>query len=488
MSARWRAALALVCVLGVMPARGEEIPGEPVRGAPALVKRLDAALAHPSLRGSQIAALVVDAETGGVLYAHDPDRALVPASNVKILTGVAVLAALGPAHRFATEVLANRVPDAEGAVDTLYVRGGGDPALTSEELWRLAADLRRGGLRKVREALVVDASLFDDERWHPSWGPVSARAYHAPIAGLTVNYAAFAARVVPGARPGDAVEVTLDPAVDGLRVVNRVRTVQRGAEHEKLDFERRRAEGFEEVLVSGMLRAGGEPVTLYRSVLDPVAYAASVLRLQLEANGVEVASAGGRGTIPEDAVALLRFEGRPLGEVVRLFMKYSNNAIGEGLVKALAARAGKVPATWPAGIAAVRDELARLGVGVEPITLVDGSGLSYANRVSPRVLVEALRLAAGAFRFGPEFVSSLPIAAADGTLEERFEGSAGAVRAKTGNLTRVTALSGYVRRADGRTAIFSLLVNGYRGEAEEVWRGVDGFAEELTTTVEGPLP
>ena len=159
MSARWRAALAVVCVLGAMPARGEDIPAEPVRGDPGLVERLDATLTHPGLRGAQIAALVVDSDTGKVLYARDPDRALVPASNVKILTALAVLAALGPSHRFVTEVLADRVPDAEGVVDTLYVRGGGDPALPSEELWRLAADLRRAGLREVREALVVEELL-----------------------------------------------------------------------------------------------------------------------------------------------------------------------------------------------------------------------------------------------------------------------------------------------------------------------------------------
>lgn len=485
MNARGRAALAVVCALAAVSARGEELPAEPVRGDPVLVERLDAALAHRALRGARIAALVVDAESGAVLYARDPDRLLVPASNVKILTAVAVLAAFGPEHRFLTEVLADSAPDDEGAVGTLYVRGGGDPALTSEELWRLAADLRRAGLRSVREALVVDASLFDDERWHPSWGRVSARAYNAPIGGLTANYGAFAVRVVPGASAGDPVEVTLDPAVDFLRVVNRARTVSPRA-REGLQVERRVAAGFEEVVVSGSLRAGAEPRTLYRSVSDPVGYAASVLRMQLEANGVEVAGTTGRGPVPEDAVLLRRFEGRPLADVVRLFMKYSNNAIGEGLVKALAVRAGHVPANWPAGIAALRAELARLGVAVEHVTLVDGSGLSYANRVSPRAFVEALRLAERSFGFGPEFVASLPIAAADGTLEERAEGAAHEVRAKTGNLTRVTALSGYARRPGGGTAVFSLLVNGYRGGTEDAWLGVDGFAEALAQSGESP--
>ena len=478
MSARWRVALAVVCVFAALPARGEEAPLAPVRGDPALVARLDAALGHRGLRDAKIAALVVDAETGSLLYARNPDRALVPASNVKVLTALAVLSVLGPTHRFETAVLADRAPDAEGAVENLYVRGGGDPALTSEELWRLAADLRRAGLREVRGSLVVDASLFDDQRWHPSWGAVSARAYNAPVGGLSANFGAFAVRVAPGASVGAPVEVILDPGVDFLRVVNGGKTVTRRS-RAKLEVDRRVAEDGEEVVISGSVRVGSEPKTFYRSVSDPVAYAASVLRLQLEANGISVAEDGGRGAIPEDAVLLLEFSGRPLAEVIRLFMKYSNNAIGEGLVKALAARAGVVPATWTAGIDVMRERLSDLGIGVEHLTIVDGSGLSYANRVSPRAFVDALVRAADSFDFGPEFVSALPIAAADGTLRERLAGAAHSVRAKTGNLTRVTGLSGYVRRPDGGTAVFSVLVNGYRRGTEAAWQGVDGFAEAL---------
>jgi D-alanyl-D-alanine carboxypeptidase/D-alanyl-D-alanine-endopeptidase (penicillin-binding protein 4) len=138
-----------------------------------------------------------------------------------------------------------------------------------------------------------------------------------------------------------------------------------------------------------------------------------------------------------------------------------------------------VPASWGAGIEAVRGELAGLGIDVESLVLVDGSGLSYANRVSPRAFVEALRLAERSFRFGPEFVAALPIAAADGTLEERAEGAAHHVRAKTGSLTRVTGLSGYAEGAGGRRLVFSLLVNGFRGPAPEAWDAVDRFLEEL---------
>jgi D-alanyl-D-alanine carboxypeptidase/D-alanyl-D-alanine-endopeptidase (penicillin-binding protein 4) len=137
------------------------------------------------------------------------------------------------------------------------------------------------------------------------------------------------------------------------------------------------------------------------------------------------------------------------------------------------------PATWEAGVAEERRELVTLGVPLERVTQVDGSGLSYENRVPPRVFVEALRVADRSFRFGPEFLAALPIAASDGTLERRAKEAGGAVRAKTGLLTRVTGLTGFAQLADGRIAAFSVLANGYRGSDEAAMSGIDRFAAAL---------
>jgi D-alanyl-D-alanine carboxypeptidase/D-alanyl-D-alanine-endopeptidase (penicillin-binding protein 4) len=443
-----------------------------------LEERLDRALRDPGLRGAKVAALVVERDGGRVLYARDADRAMVPASNMKILTALATLSALGPAHRFRTELLAPALPDAEGAVVQLAVRGGGDPALTSEELWRLAADLRRIGLRRVKEGLLLDDSLFDAERWHPSWGPVSARAYHAPVGALSVNYGAYSVTVLPGAVPGDPVQVEIDPPLAYFRLVNRATSGARRSAP-ALQVDRAQGDGAEQVIVSGSLPAGSGPKTVYRSVVDPLGYAGALLRMQLEANGIRVEGAIRRGPPPADARELLAFEGRPIAEIVRLFMKHSNNVIAESLLKALAAHRGARPATWVQGLAAARGELETLGLPIAGTSIVDGSGLSYENRVSPRVFVEALRVADRSFRFGPEFVSALPIGAADGTLEKRARGAGDALRAKTGLLTRVTGLSGYAQLADGRIAVFSILVNGFRGAAETAMNGVDQFVAEL---------
>ncbi len=453
----------------------------PARAADGLAARLDAALASPSLRGARVAALVVSRDDGRQLYARDPDRPLIPASNLKLLTALAALEAFGPTHRFTTEVFTDRAPDADGAVAWLILRGGGDPALTSEDIWRLAADVRRAGVVRASEGLLLDDGAFDRERWHPSWGAVSARAYHAPISALTVNYGALGVTLIPGSRSGDPVRVMLDPPVPFFRVTNRATTGASRARH-SLAVERRAGDGVENVLVSGVAPAGSPAQTVYRSVLDPTRYLGAVLRMQLEANGVQVGDQLVTGSVPAQATPLIAFRGRTLGEIVRLFLKYSNNEIGEGLVKALAARTGAGGAGWRQGADAVRAELERAGLDTRNLTQVDGSGLSYQNRVSPRSLVATLRIGTGSFRYGPELLAALPIAAADGTLEKRAEGAANAVRAKTGLLTRVTGLSGLAQRADGRVVIFCVLANGFRGDAEAAMHALDRFVAALVTS------
>ncbi|MGE4607160.1 MAG: D-alanyl-D-alanine carboxypeptidase/D-alanyl-D-alanine-endopeptidase, partial [Myxococcota bacterium] len=330
------------------------------------------------------------------------------------------------------------------------------------------------------------ATQFDSEYWQPAWGLISARAYNAPIAALNANYGAYGISVRAGARAGEPVRAVIDPPVAHLRLVNRARTVASRAEA-GLVLDRRAFDGGEEVVVSGSVRAGADPVTRYRSVLDPVRYAGSVLRMQLEANGIEVGPQTRVGAVGGEMRLLKSFEGMPLAQTISLFLKYSNNAIGETLVKAmgrhrqeLLATTGDPPGTWSNGMAAMQRELAELGVDLTAMVVSDGSGLSYENRLSPVALVSALRVASDSFRFGSEFQAALPIAAADGTLQERATAAAEQVRAKTGLLTRVTSLSGYAIDANGERLVFSILVEGFRKGAAAAMNAVDAIVLELT--------
>ena len=240
--------------------------------------------------------------------------------------------------------------------------------------------------------------------------------------------------------------IAVDPPVPFFTLVDR--TAAGGG---ALTVERERADGHDRVVVSGAPPAGGEPVTIFRSVSDPARYAAAVLRMQLAAQGITIDGGDRIAAVPPGFHEILAFDGKALADIVRLLMKYSNNNIAEMLVKDLGAAQSGPPGTWPNGVAAVRQRLGALGLSPSGFQTVDGSGLSPANRVTPRTLVDALRIARASFAFGPELESALPIAARDGTLGKRAAGAADAVRAKTGLLSGAAALSGFARGADGTT-------------------------------------
>jgi D-alanyl-D-alanine carboxypeptidase/D-alanyl-D-alanine-endopeptidase (penicillin-binding protein 4) len=440
--------------------------------------RLDAALAAPALRGAALSVLIVDRVSGEPLYARTPERALIPASAQKLLTAVAALDAFGPGHRFETTIRTETGLDAHGATANLYVSGGGDASLTSEQWWRLAADLRARGLTHVSGDLVLDDGAFDRVRWHPSWEPVTARAYHGPVGALTANYGAFRVLITPAARSGLPAEVWIDPPVPYLHLENRAKTLN--GKRSKLRVERLSAPGRERIIVSGQLKPGTEPQEVWRSVADPRAYAGAVLRLQLEANGIPVGGEVRFAPAPANASDLYVFEGHPIRHIVGLLLKYSSNMIAESLVKGVGRLEDESgPASWATGMDAVGRRLDALGVPLAGTKLADGSGLSRDNRVTAQVLVATLRAADERFAFGPELLAGLPIAAEDGTLEKRAPRAHARVRAKTGTLDGVTTLAGHARAADGRELVFALLVNGYRGGAERAIDAVDGFAEAM---------
>jgi D-alanyl-D-alanine carboxypeptidase/D-alanyl-D-alanine-endopeptidase (penicillin-binding protein 4) len=465
-----------------------------------LTARIDRLLEQAPLARASVGIYVERASDGAVIFARGEDRLLIPASNQKILTALAALERFGPVHRFSTRIFAPEAIGADGTVAELLVEGGGDPAMNSEDWWRLAADLRRAGLRGVRGDLRVDDRLFDGPGWHPSWGNVTSRAYHAPIGALTANYGTFFVSIWPQATAGSSVLVDIDPPVHYLRLRNLAKTVPAKA-RPRLVVDRvkgRTLEGpVEEVIrVSGVARRGDAVDRFPRSVLDPGLYAGSVLAYQLDANGIDLEGEVRRAP----AEAEERFElildrpGRTLSEAVSLCLKYSNNSIAESLVKSLGAWEGvsieEGPArqgNWVDGIQALRRQLDRSGVKLGKARLVDGSGLSIQNRVTPRTLVDALRVGRESFRIGPEFVAALPISRTDGTLEKRIREGRGRIRAKTGLLSdaSVTALSGYAERADGEVLIFSILVNGHSGGSAAAMDAVDRVAQAL---LDAPLP
>ncbi|SEQ97804.1 D-alanyl-D-alanine carboxypeptidase/D-alanyl-D-alanine endopeptidase [Microlunatus flavus] len=469
-------ALALGTV-GVLPGSAAAAPvvGSPVAGpaADGTSARSDARLAA-KLSGilddarsrTESDVSVLDADTGQVLYARRASSAGMPASNAKILTAVAALHELGPGYRFSTDVV-RRGKVRDGVLHgNLYLVGHGDPTTRQSDYAGLAEDVRAAGITAVTGKVVADGSFFDDKRYNPGWSTSYASAsYAAQTAALTVapdadlDSGTVLVKVKGGSRgKRPTLSTTPGAAKKYLELVNQASTT--GSTSVSLG----RGLGGNTVTVRGHVRAGTTWSGLV-TVDKPELYAAAVFRRELSRQDVEVEGGTKLGTTPATKrTRVARDRSVPLAELLVPFLKLSNNLHAEALTKTMGTLDGR-PGSWPGGLARTTAYVRGLGVPTKGLSLTDGSGVARRDRVSPLTLTSVL-VTVREEPWWPAFDAGLPVAGVNshwvgGTLRHRMNGTRAAdnAHAKTGSLTGVTALSGYVTGRDGRHYAFSMVSN-----------------------------
>ncbi|MFC4055055.1 D-alanyl-D-alanine carboxypeptidase/D-alanyl-D-alanine-endopeptidase [Actinomadura syzygii] len=426
---------------------------------------LDAILRDGRLSGAAVDVVVREAGTGRVRYDRNGEQRVMPASNNKLQTSAAAFGILGAGYRFRTTV------SVKGG--NLYLKGTGDTTMRAAEYDRLAAAVAASGVQTVRGDLVADDTWFDAKRVPDGWEPGDLQyAYAGRTSALTLSpnddFDAGSVQIsVAATRPGEPVKAGLSPATGVVKIDNRATT---GAAGSPSTLAVNRDNGSDTIVVTGSHPAGAAEATVLRTVERPTLYAADVFRRALKAHGVRVAGTTERGRTPSGATTVASRTSMPLSRLAAPFLKLSNNVIAETLVKAIGRKA-RGEGTWAAGLPVIRAHLDRLGVDTSRITMTDGSGLGRSNRTTAAQLSTLLNNARRQTWF-PAWYAVLPIAGqpdplVGGTLANRMRGTAAAgnVHAKTGTLTGVTALSGYVTDPDGRKLIFSIVFNGYSGGA-----------------------
>ncbi len=465
--------LLLLLVLALVPAAFPGAARNPGSGTTGRVAghRLARLLAEPDIRPQRIGILAVDAASGEVLAAVHPDRPLVPASTVKLVTLACALHRLGPARRLETVFLSRSRPGADGVLHgNLWVRGGGNPLLRVEDLWAALRELWALGVSRVEGDIVLDDHLFEPPGRPASWPRRRVvDPYDAPQGALSIAWDSVEVIVRPGNRPGAPADVRLFPLAHPCRVVSRVRTVPAGGRSRvRVDV---REDGPGVLVLSGTIPVGSDPWRRWVHLGHPGEVAAAAIRELLDRAGIGLDGKVRRGRVPGDAdlVELLAHESPPLADLAKAIAKHSSNYGAEMLTRLLAVEAGgSRPGTTGAGVAVLRSCLRELDVPARGVRLVDGSGFGRENRLTARALVALLQAASEHPDWGPELLVALPRAGEDGSLRERLGAWRGRLRGKTGTLRDVAALAG---RADlpgagkdrGRAVLFAVLVNRAKG-------------------------
>lgn len=434
-----------------------------------LCERIDTLLARKAFRNATVCIQVRDFLSGKTIYSRNSETSIPPASNQKLVTAAAALSRLGHDFKYQTTAKATSRPDSEGIIHgDLWLKGSGDPSLTSTGLATLARDLVGRGVREITGDIVGDGSIFDDNVLGEGWAwDNEPFAYSAQVSGLNCDGNVVRLSVSPGLSEGDNATVRTTGSgleeEDYTSVVCTAKTVKRQGKH-SLCFGRRR--GFNHITVQGNIPLDSDPIIESITIEDPVLFTASRFANCLKAAGIKCSGSLRKATQPcPDAITLgMTFSDR-LAKILMKFLKESDNMYGEAILKSIGHYSDlRTPGSAKSGLAFAKNFLEHLGVSTDGLVMVDGSGLSRLNALTARSICDLLtsanlKLPQDAWNV---YLNALPVGGVDGTLAKRFQDEPlkGRVRAKTGSLSSVSSLSGYILDDFGEVQyIFSILMS-----------------------------
>ena len=443
------------------------------------VKTVETILGNSCLRKQNFGIKIHSLERNKTLYSVNSHRLFAPASNVKLLTTAMALKRLRPEYRFKTGLYATTPVGGETLRGDIFIKGFGDPNLVSEQMWLLVKELKNIPLRKVHGDIIADASFFDNNLRVKTWKKGGVEAYNAPLGALSFNFNTVTVHINPGEKPGDRPVVVVDPNIEFIRVDNRARTVSK-SKRSRLIVNRIDRGSHNEITISGVVSVNHARETYYLNITRPAYYAASVFKEYLRQEGVEVTGKVRVGFVPEGAYEILSHSSMPLSLILRGLNKFSNNFVAEQILKTIGADIYGSPGTTLNGLRAMDEYMQSLKYKPEGFSILDGSGLSRQNRLSPDQIVSVFQDMYADLGVYPEFISALGVMGRDGNVLKRMNGhnSAERARVKTGTLNSVSALSGYFQSADGERFAFSILMNDLKCSNGQAKRLQDRIVRE----------
>ena len=447
---------AIVVILAALS--GSPLHARNVAQLPPAVTR---AMTQSAVPASHVSIYVRDASTNETIVELNGDTPRSPASTIKVMTTFAALDMLGPAYTWKTHAyLGGKMSNGVLSGD-LFLVGGGDPFMTSERWWAFVQEVRELGLAKITGDIVIDNSYFAPAP--ESRGDFDAqpyRSYNVLPDALMVNFQTSRFTMTANAQR-NRPQVVVHPLPANLEIDNQLRVgpgrcqgYNRGVTFDTPENDPKK------LVIGGVLAAACGSYSITRAIMTAPDYAYGTFRTLWTQSGGAVDGGMRVEPRPADARHLHTFDSVTLAEIIRLVNKYSNNVMARHLMLTLGAEKFGTPASPESGRNAMRAWLASRNIQIPGLVLENGSGLSRNERVTAHGLAEVLD-AAWHSPFMPEFAASLPLAATDGTLRNRFRaaGMQGRLRLKTGRIDDVNALAGFINAASGKTYVVVIIIN-----------------------------
>lgn len=412
------------------------------------------------------------------LYNLNASRMQTPASNMKLVSAAVAAEKLGWDYRYTTKIYATGQLTGGDLDGDLVVVSNGDPTINPRhpERWTVfdawAKQLYATGIRRIGGQLIGDDSAFAEPGWAVGWAwDDLSLGYGTAVGALQYNENQVEVTVGPGMEPGARAIITVAPRGSGLILDHAVTTVAAGLPS---GFTFERIPGSDMLRVTGQVAIGARAITADASVPNPTILYLNALREALARNGIFI---GGNLLDIDDtrvkpdydkATLLLEDRSSPLTEIIDRCLKWSLNEYSETLLRSVAAATSE--ATAEAGLEVARDTLSKWGIGPELYVARDGSGLSRNDYLSADVLVQLLSAVWRDPRHVTPFRAALPVAGISGTLANQMKGTPaqGRVFAKTGSMSNVRSLSGYVMTLDDEPLVFSFMATGFHVPSSQI--------------------
>jgi serine-type D-Ala-D-Ala carboxypeptidase/endopeptidase (penicillin-binding protein 4) len=421
------------------------------------------------------------------LFELNPRTLLVPASAAKLISAASAADAVGWDYRYTT-TLRGSGPIVDGVLQgDLVIVGSGDPSIGGrggDDLSSWVEGLKAAGIRRIDGRIVGDDDALEEPRPQLAWAWDDLGYTTGALFGaLNLAENRTSVTITPAAAPGEPAIVDIDPRAPVRRLTNRVTT---GVTGSPLLLWPEQRPGEAALSIAGSIPANNPPAQIAISVGNPTLWFASALKNRLVRDGIDVT--GDAVDIDEIVpppnrelmTVLFTHRSRPLGDIARPLLKDSINIYGEALLR-LNAAPGTLP-TNDAALEGLRQRLEMWGVAIDSQQLVDGSGLSRRDTISADALLVVLERMDDRAGQSP-FVAGLPIAGVDGSLAGRMKGTAaeGNVRAKTGTMSNIRSLAGYVTTRDGERLAFVIMINNFEGTGANANAALDAVAVRLAS-------
>ena len=476
-----RRAFSLVALLAAFAG----VPARPAHATPTdrLAPAIEAILKREVFAPAIVAIDIRDLDRGRVLFEKNAATNVKPASTMKLFTTAAILDAEGAVAALpATTVeTAGRLDGLGRILGDVYLMGRGDPNLSDRFEWRggkspfdqLAKDIRDAGITRIEGRVIGFDGLFTQETIPDGWTADDlVWSYGAEVSALSAFDNSLGLRVEPGEREGDPARLIVQPETEFMRIESLVVTAAEGT---KAKLTLNRLLGSRHVVIEGSVPRLGEAWTGAVAAPEPTLFATTLLAEAMKRHGVTVRDGvlASREPLPRDLRPLASVRGPSVAEQIRVVNKESQNLHAETLLRRLGLAAMK-DASVESSLKAREAFLKGLDIRIADTAMYDGSGLSRSDLVTARAEVDLL-VAMARHPLAKAFRESLPIAGVDGTLKRRMIGTKaqGRVFAKTGSLSHVNALAGYVDAVSGRRFAFAIIVNHHTRPSKEVTGAMD---------------